>query len=139
MTASADAEPVVGGGLVGVDQNVVSLTCFRGRARLAGFEKDGGVLIGEDLPIPMDSSVVLKGTMGTKSAAMTVKVWLSSDAWIQLLMPVLTSRRRCVLPDVSVVSGFWPPYSEVMVPLMRMLSAIGGPCAWCAPELTWKL
>ena len=82
-----------------------------------------------DLPTAMARDVVSKGTMGVKSAEMTVKGCPSSATCTQLLMPVLTRRRRCTLPGVRVVSAYFPPAADVMDPLINTLSAVGGPFA----------
>lgn len=77
--------------------------------------------------------------MGTKSAAMTVNVCPSMPTCTQLLMPVLMSRRRCVFPGFKVVTAYLPPDADFMRPLIRKVSAVGGPLAWRAAALRVNL
>ena len=54
-------------------------------------------------------------------------------------MPVLIMRSKCFFPGSSSVMACLPPAAEVMVPLIRMLSAVGGPAACKAAAFTVKL
>lgn len=51
-------------------------------------------------------------------------------------MPVFTKRNKWVFPGVRVVSAYFPPAADVIVPLIKILSAVGGPLACKDAALT---
>lgn len=84
-------------------------------------------------PIPIDTSVVLYGTMGTKSVEITSSVWLSIIKRKCWSAAALTSRSRYRFPASKLVSNRDPDSLYVLVPLMRPLTAVGGP-----PVAAWR-
>lgn len=44
-------------------------------------------------------------------------------------MPTFIRRSKWDFPGVKMVSAYFPPKDEVMEPLIRTLSAVGGPLA----------
>lgn len=77
--------------------------------------------------MPIDKTVASYGVMGTRSAAMTVMVWLSIINLKCVSTAALTSLMRYDLPEVKVVLYLKPPLSYVFVPLIKALSRVGGP------------
>jgi hypothetical protein len=83
--------------------------------------------------MPMLRTVVLYGSIGTKSVLMTVRVWLSMENLNMVSIALLTRRSRYEFPAVKVVLNRVPvwlsesssPYT--LVPLIRPLSRVGGP------------
>lgn len=86
-------------------------------------------------PIPRVTTFVVYGVMGTKSLAITVKVWPSMLNLWSPSAPALIRRSRCVLPDVNLnwaspaflVHFVVSPLATVLqsklpLPLIRLLS-----------------